>query len=100
MKERLGKPRSERRSLLQALRYVMSSFMGDWWERQRPTLQIAGQLTGVGVLKGRSELYERQTPQVLEALRQVALIQSTESSNRIEGITVPAERLRSLMKEK
>lgn len=78
----------------------MPSFSGDWWERQRPTLQIAGQLREIGVLKGRAELYEQQTPQVLETLRQVALVQSTESSNRIEGITVPAERLRSLVQQK
>lgn len=25
----------------------MSSFQGDWWERQRPTLQIAAQLTAI-----------------------------------------------------
>jgi Fic family protein len=79
---------------------VSGSFAGDWWERQRPTLEIAGQLRAIGTLKGRSELYEYQTPQVLETLRQVALIQSTESSNRIEGITVPEERLRSLVREK
>jgi Fic family protein len=78
----------------------MSSFGGGWWDRQRPTLRAAGQLTAIGVLKGRAELYENQTPQVLEALRQVALVQSTESSNRIEGIEISAERLQSLMKEK
>src|SRR5688500_10567138 len=78
----------------------MSSFAGDWWDRQRPTLQVAGQLTATGVLRGRAELYENQTPQVLETLRQVALIQSTESSNRIEGITVPDDRLRGLVQEK
>jgi Fic family protein len=78
----------------------MSSFTGNWWERQRPTLGVAGQLTAIGTLKGRAELYEHQAPQVLETLRQVALIQSTESSNRIEGITVPGERLRSLVEEK
>ena len=38
--------------------------------------------------KGRQQLYEHQSPQMLEALREVALIESAESSNRIEGVTV------------
>jgi Fic family protein len=33
-------------------------------------------------------------------LRQAAVIQSTESSNRIEGITVPLERIKKLVTEK
>lgn len=78
----------------------VKSFIGDWWERQRPTLQVAGQLRAIGELHGRAALYENQTPQVLETLRQVAMIQSTESSNRIEGITIPSERLAALMRDK
>jgi Fic family protein len=71
----------------------MSSFAADWWAHQRPTLQIAGQLRAIGELKGNAALYEHQTPQVLETLRQTAIIQSIESSNRIEGITVAQDRL-------
>lgn len=47
--------------------------------------------------KGRQELYARQAPEVLAALRQNALIQSVESSNRIEGVTVAGERLAPLV---
>ena len=47
--------------------------------------------------KGKQELYTRQSPQVLKALREMALIQSAESSNRIEGVTVDAARLRPLV---
>jgi len=43
--------------------------------------------------KGRQQLYTRQSPQVLRALREQALIQSAESSNRIEGVTVAPDRL-------
>lgn len=71
----------------------MSSFAADWWANQRPTLQIAGQLRAIGELKGQAALYEHQTPQIMETLRQTAIIQSIESSNRIEGITVARERL-------
>ena len=38
--------------------------------------------------KGRQQLFERQSPQMLKTLREIALIESTESSNRIEGVTV------------
>jgi len=47
--------------------------------------------------KGRHELYVRQAPQILKVLRETALIQSVESSNRIEGVTVSPERLRPLV---
>jgi Fic family protein len=47
--------------------------------------------------KGRQELYLKQSPQVLKALREMALVESTESSNRIEGVTVAPERLRPLV---
>ena len=49
--------------------------------------------------RGKQELFARQTPQVLESLRQVALIESGESSNRLEGITAPRERILALVQE-
>lgn len=57
----------------------------------------------VGLLReyrGKEELYRQQMPQALETLRQAAIIQSTESSNRIEGVTAPAKRIRELVAEK
>ena len=47
--------------------------------------------------KGKQELYTRQSPQMLKALREMALVQSVESSNRIEGVTVAPDRLRPLV---
>lgn len=46
--------------------------------------------------RGKQDLWSRQRPEVLEALRQQAMIQSVESSNRIEGVTVAPERLTPL----
>ncbi len=43
--------------------------------------------------RGKQDLWSRQRPEVLEALRQQAMIQSVESSNRIEGVTVAPDRL-------
>ncbi|MBI4777146.1 MAG: Fic family protein [Deltaproteobacteria bacterium] len=39
----------------------------------------------------------RQKPEVLDVLREQAIIQSVESSNRIEGVTIPADRLRPVV---
>src|SRR5229473_6118997 len=50
--------------------------------------------------RGKQELWIRQKPQVLAVLREQAIIQSVESSNRIEGVTVAANRLRPLVVEK
>ena len=53
----------------------------------------------VGLLneyKGRQQLYERQSPQLLGALRELARVQSIESSNRIEGVTAPEGRVAEL----
>jgi Fic family protein len=54
----------------------------------------------IGEHKGRQELYRLQAPEKLENLRQVAVIQSVESSNRIEGVVAAPGRLEALMREK
>jgi len=47
--------------------------------------------------RGRQDLWTRQKPEVLAVLRQQAIIQSVESSNRIEGVTVAPDRLRPVV---
>lgn len=47
--------------------------------------------------RGKQDLWVKQKPEVLSALREQAIVQSTESSNRIEGVTVSASRLRPLV---
>ena len=47
--------------------------------------------------RGKQELFALQTPQVLESLRLIAMIESGESSNRLEGITAPRERILALL---
>lgn len=54
----------------------------------------------IGENKGRQDLFRIQAPEKLENLRQVALIQSVESSNRIEGVTAPPDRIAALIREK
>ena len=47
--------------------------------------------------KGKQDLWTRQKPEALALLREQAMVQSVESSNRIEGVTIPAGRLRPLV---
>ena len=54
-------------------------------------------LNDIAEAKGKQSLYTHQSPQMLKALREMALVQSVESSNRIEGVTVAPERLRPLV---
>ena len=51
----------------------------------------------LGEYKGRQALYAGQTPQRLAALRQAAVVQSTESSNRIEGVIASFSRIQDLV---
>ena len=54
----------------------------------------------LGEFRGRQTLYNEQSPEVLETLRRVAIVQSVESSNRIEGITVAPSRIEPLIAKK
>ena len=54
-------------------------------------------MNGISEYKGKQELYTKQAPQVLKTLVEMALIESAESSNRIEGVTVDRERLKPLV---
>ena len=56
-------------------------------------------LTDIAEVKGRQDLYVQRPPEMLATLRETALIQSVESSNRIEGVTVASDRLRPLVLE-
>ncbi|MHB8522106.1 MAG: Fic family protein [Limisphaerales bacterium] len=60
-------------------------------------MSTAWLLNDIAEAKGKQELFTRQSPQMLKALREAAIIQSSESSNRIEGITVAPSRLRPLV---
>ncbi|MBI1746907.1 MAG: Fic family protein [Acidobacteria bacterium] len=57
-------------------------------------------MRALGEFRGRQNLYQEQSPEVLETLRRVAMVQSTESSNRIEGITIAADRIEPLVMKK
>jgi len=75
----------------------MMTFRDDRLARLALPPASAWLLSDIGEHKGRQQLYTRQMPQVLKALRDMALVQSVESSNRIEGVTVAPDRLRPLV---
>lgn len=54
-------------------------------------------MNSIAEYKGKQELYAKQSPQVLKSLMEMALIESAESSNRIEGVTVDKARLKPLI---
>ncbi|OGI57774.1 MAG: cell filamentation protein Fic, partial [Candidatus Muproteobacteria bacterium RIFCSPHIGHO2_01_FULL_61_200] len=54
----------------------------------------------VGEFRGRQRLYAEQSPEVLATLKRAAMVQSVESSNRIEGITVAPGRIDGLVAKK
>lgn len=60
---------------------------------------IIADIRAIGEFKGKEELYTKQAPDVLEKLLENALIESSESSNRIEGITAPHSRVKLIVKE-
>ena len=75
----------------------MKSLDIDFLSRQAIPIEMGGLLQKLGEYKGRQDLFQHQTPQVLKTLKQAAITESTESSNRIEGVTVPAKRFKELM---
>ena len=54
-------------------------------------------LADLGESRGRQELFRRQSPQTLKALREHAIIESAVSSNRIEGVVVDQTRIRTIV---
>ena len=78
----------------------MRSFESGYLDRLPISQSMLRNVRFLGECRGREGLYMQQFPQVLDTLRQIAIIQSTESSNRIEGITAPLRRIEALVKEK
>lgn len=54
-------------------------------------------LADLGEFRGKQELYTRQSPQRLKALREHAMIESAVSSNRIEGVSIAPGRVRDIL---
>ena len=58
---------------------------------------LVSQLTAIYEFRGKEAMYQRQAPEVLASLRKSAVIESTESSNRIEGVVASPDRVREIV---
>ena len=58
---------------------------------------VAVALGGIDRAQGRKGALRERGPETLSTLREIARIQSVESSNAIEDITAPGERIRELV---
>lgn len=64
------------------------------------TVEIMNMVSALHEYKGRQELYIAMQPEILDKLVEVAKIQSTEASNKIEGIYTSDARLREIVQKK
>lgn len=78
----------------------MKSFQNNYIESIPITHNVLQTIRLIGEYKGKQDLFKEQSPQLLETLKQTAIIQSIESSNRIEGISAPLERIKAIAAEK
>ncbi|MBQ7359514.1 MAG: Fic family protein [Lachnospiraceae bacterium] len=62
--------------------------------------EVLGLVAQIHEFKGRQEMYLRQKPTTLEKLIEIAKIQSTEASNKIEGIVTTSSRIQQLCMDK
>jgi hypothetical protein len=78
----------------------MPSFATTFLDRLAVPADLVQTIRQIGEHKGGQELYRVQAPEKLENLRQVAMIQSVESSNRIEGVVAANGRVEALVRGK
>ena len=62
--------------------------------------EVLGLVAQIHEFKGRQELYLKQKLAALEKLIEIAKIQSTEASNKIEGIVTTSTRIQQLCMDK
>jgi Fic family protein len=78
----------------------MHSFEYGYLLEQPISQNLLMTVRALGEYRGRQNLYHEQSPELLETLRRVAMVQSVESSNRIEGVTAAADRLEAIVAKK
>lgn len=69
-------------------------------KNQKWDSEILGYIAAIYKEAGKQELYLKQRPEELEKLVEIAKIQSTETSNAIEGIVTTNTRIKQLVEEK
>ncbi|MFW6025567.1 MAG: Fic family protein [Candidatus Woesearchaeota archaeon] len=77
----------------------MMTFRNEKLKNKNIPMKIVKLIAKINEYKGKQDLYTEQSPQVLEKLKEVAIIQSTKASNSIEGIVVTDKRFNKIMKD-
>ena len=80
--------------------YLMRDFNYSLLKDLKWDSEIVSYLTAIHEAKGKQELYLKQQPEKLNKLVEIAKVQSTESSNDIEGIRTTNTRLKQLLSDK
>ena len=62
--------------------------------------ELLGLIAAIYKEAGKQEMYLKQRPEELEKLVEIAKVQSTESSNAIEGIVTTNTRIRKIVEDK
>jgi len=75
----------------------MHSLVKQYLDQLVFSAQQVTMLKTIGEYRGKQELYTQQTPQILDSLKMAAMIESVESSNRLEGITAGHDRIEALV---
>ena len=78
----------------------MREFNYSQYRQQKWDSEVLGLVAAIYKEAGKQEMYLKQRPEELEKLVEIAKIQSTESSNAIEGIVTTDTRIRQLVAEK
>lgn len=78
----------------------MREFNYNKYREQKWDSEILGLVAAIYKEAGKQEMYLKQRPEELEKLVEIAKVQSTESSNAIEGIVTTDTRIRQLVAEK
>lgn len=78
----------------------MRSLNFEFLEKQSIPTLMSGSLQTLGRYQGKQELLFQRKPELLKSLKYEAMIESVESSNRIEGVIVPEKRLREVLDDR
>lgn len=70
------------------------------WVNKKWDTDVIEYIAKIHEYKGRQELYLSRKPQVLDNLVELAMIQSTTSSNKIEGVVTTDQRVKELVLKK
>jgi len=77
----------------------MKSLDAEFLRRQPISHGLVQTIRLLGEYRGKHDLFVQQAPQVLDSLQDSARIESAESSNRIEGVTAPPERMKAILQK-